>query len=79
MADGTAQQCGRVGSCHILLKTFTFTCKGFFYAPYSHTPFPNREVKPPAEGAGQAVPIAIGTDGTAQSRAIGTGVPGKPG
>ena len=23
MADGTAQQCGRVGSCHILLKVLT--------------------------------------------------------
>ena len=32
MADGTAQKCGRVGSCHIyLLKPFTLNClKGFF-------------------------------------------------
>ena len=32
MADGTAQQCGRVGSCHILLKVLTFTGWDFFYA-----------------------------------------------
>ena len=32
MADGTAQKCGRVGSCHIyLLKPFTLNrVKGFF-------------------------------------------------
>ena len=32
MADGTAQKCGRVGSCHIyLLKPFTQSIvKGFF-------------------------------------------------
>ena len=32
MADGTAQKCGRVGSCHIyLLKPFTqSSVKGFF-------------------------------------------------
>jgi hypothetical protein len=29
MADGATQQCGRVGSCHILLKPFSFL-KGFF-------------------------------------------------
>jgi hypothetical protein len=29
MADGTAQQCGRVGSCHIILKPFDLS-KGFF-------------------------------------------------
>jgi MFS transporter, DHA1 family, inner membrane transport protein len=30
MADGTAPQCGRVGSCHILLKAFQFILRGFF-------------------------------------------------
>ncbi|HNF02423.1 MAG TPA: hypothetical protein PLH62_08540, partial [Ferruginibacter sp.] len=29
MADGTAPQCGRVGSCHIHLKPFSFL-RGFF-------------------------------------------------
>jgi hypothetical protein len=29
MADGTAQKCGRVGSCHIHLKPFSLL-KGFF-------------------------------------------------
>ena len=31
MADGTAQQCGRVGSCHILLKVLNIV-EDFFYA-----------------------------------------------
>ena len=31
MADGTAQQCGRVGSCHIHLNAFTVICKGIFH------------------------------------------------
>jgi hypothetical protein len=29
MADGTAPQCGRVGSCHIYLKSLS-AMKGFF-------------------------------------------------
>ena len=32
MADGTAQQCGRVGSCHILLKVLNLIVEDFFYA-----------------------------------------------
>ena len=35
MADGTAQKCGRVGSCHIyLLKPLCFITRGFFYVSY---------------------------------------------
>ena len=34
MADGTALQCGRVGSCHIYFKPLQLM-KGFFYAPHS--------------------------------------------
>jgi hypothetical protein len=30
MADGTAPKCGRVGSCHILLKVPSFTGRDFF-------------------------------------------------
>jgi len=30
MADGTAQQCGRVGSRHIYFKTLQVYLKGFF-------------------------------------------------
>jgi hypothetical protein len=31
MADGTAQKCGRVGSCHIYLKSLSsLFLKGFF-------------------------------------------------
>src|SRR5665647_1732459 len=30
MADGTTQQCGRVGSCHIYFKAFQFILEGFF-------------------------------------------------
>jgi hypothetical protein len=30
MADGTAQQCGRVGRCHIYLKNPCPKDKGFF-------------------------------------------------
>src|SRR5687768_11129613 len=30
MADGTAQQCGRVGSCHILLNPVYLFRQGFF-------------------------------------------------
>src|SRR5215218_6122628 len=64
MADGTAPQCGRVGSCHILLKVQTNVWT--FFMPYpkrSPLPFPNREVKPP--GCFQdrwycTIPIAIG-------------------
>jgi len=32
MADGIAQQCGRVGSCHILLKSPDLIGQDFFYA-----------------------------------------------
>jgi len=38
MADGTAQQCGRVGSRHILLKTFTLISEGFFMPESVHCP-----------------------------------------
>jgi hypothetical protein len=31
MADGTAPQCGRVGSCHILLKALSLIVTGLFY------------------------------------------------
>jgi hypothetical protein len=31
MADGTAPQCGRVGSCHIYLKSLS-EMRGFFIA-----------------------------------------------
>ena len=33
MADGTAQQCGRVGSCHILLKTLSIKLEQGFFMP----------------------------------------------
>jgi hypothetical protein len=39
MADGTAQQCGRVGSCHILLKR-PFESRGVFV--FVHLPIPKR-------------------------------------
>jgi hypothetical protein len=36
MADGTAQQCGRVGSCHIYFKSLSVKWEAFFiYAIYS--------------------------------------------
>jgi hypothetical protein len=31
MADGTAQQCGRVGSCHIYLKSLSVYWKAFLF------------------------------------------------
>jgi hypothetical protein len=34
MADGTAQQCGRVGSCHIYLKSLSGNREAFFYYKY---------------------------------------------
>jgi hypothetical protein len=39
MADGTAQKCGRVGSCHIYLKSLSgnwraFLCAGIFEVDY---------------------------------------------
>jgi hypothetical protein len=35
MADGTAQQCGRVGSCHILLKSPDLNGRDFFLLIFS--------------------------------------------
>jgi hypothetical protein len=32
MADGTAQKCGRVGSCHIYLKSLSVKIEGLFCA-----------------------------------------------
>ncbi len=62
MADGTAQQCGRVGSCHILLKkpSSLFWRAFLFYLIARVTIFykilklplaiPNREGNQPAGG-----------------------------
>src|ERR1700744_5810789 len=40
MADGTAPQCGRVGSCHIYYKKASSTDEAFFIFYPSHPPTP---------------------------------------
>ena len=45
MADGTAQQCGRVGSCHILLKKPFRKLRGFFVSNLLGIPFLLRNQK----------------------------------
>ncbi|MDB5202647.1 MAG: hypothetical protein JWQ27_2056 [Ferruginibacter sp.] len=44
MADGTAQQCGRVGSCHILLKAFQETERLFYFQDVFSNPLPANPV-----------------------------------
>ena len=51
MADGTAQQCGRVGSRHIYFKTLQVYLEGFLLPiTQRNLPIPKREVNPPAGG-----------------------------
>jgi hypothetical protein len=39
MADGTAQQCGRVGSCHIYLKSLSGNREAFLFSIISSFQF----------------------------------------
>jgi hypothetical protein len=48
MADGTAPQCGRVGSCHILLKASSNDEAFLFYIPLQRAPFGPYGAIPPA-------------------------------
>ena len=46
MADGTAQQCGRVGSCHIHLKASSKDEAFFYLYPSPSPPLPTHPVLP---------------------------------
>jgi hypothetical protein len=56
MAHGTAQKCGRVGSCHILFKKAFQEIEGLFcFSPFPKLlqlplPISNRAVNPPVGG-----------------------------
>src|SRR5215467_10215986 len=62
MADGTAQQCGRVGSCHIYLKRRSINQNGVFRFVVSSKPLEFDLLLFGILLFASSLPIAIGTE-----------------